>query len=722
MLARRLLLGLAFLLLITLLADASLESSSERPRYKSPLGLAVDPAGRFAYVALQTADALAVVDLREGRVVCEIAVGARPYDVALHKGIAYVTCEADDTVVAVDVAARKVKRTFKVGQAPRGIAIDPVNMVINVVCHDEKVLWTMNTSGIVKKTPLPPQPEGNFARASNLELVLGEKNGYRQTARPFNLFTGGQSIFDMKKSLQPSSIPPLDNQRTAFNPTLDIDYSSTRMDLVAHTRPRWFTPTAHAQEGRVFTNALSFFLTSSNTAGVVLLDEPDKGYPDPTDVVVKLPTRNPLPPLPKASGAEIHPLQGAKVFVSSGGADTVVVVDLDKARMHAQSFPIQGGGMQFGISGGFQMNGAMPQFSGGWGGMMSGNFGGNFNGNFGGMPTAIPPGFPTPPASPPVKPGGAPPIGPLNFPGGGMAGGLQLGGMAGFGGWMGGSFGFREDLRASAVYTIARIPTQANPRRMALTPDNKTLIVSNHLADSLTLIDADKLRVIRHIDLGGTRPDQARRGEILFHSAKFTFHQQFTCASCHPNQGADGLTWNSSPDGRGEPLNTRALHGVRDTGPLGWMGDSDSFEKRAKNTMREVHKHGLSDAAASVIAAYMKTLDPPRPLPQNQKDLPRIARGKAIFHGKGNCKSCHRGPTFTSDYARAVILDQQQRLTPFDVPSLRGVARTAPYLHDGRAATLEEVFDKHNQQKRHGQAHELTRQELSDLLAFVRSL
>ena len=47
---------------------ASTVAPRERPRYKSPLGLAVDPSGRFAYVALHTSDALAVDDLRAGSV------------------------------------------------------------------------------------------------------------------------------------------------------------------------------------------------------------------------------------------------------------------------------------------------------------------------------------------------------------------------------------------------------------------------------------------------------------------------------------------------------------------------------------------------------------------------------------------------------------------------------------------------------------------------------
>src|SRR5262249_8893773 len=167
---------------------------------------------------------------------------------------------------------------------------------------------------------------------------------------------------------------------------------------------------------------------------------------------------------------------------------------------------------------------------------------------------------------------------------GGFGGGSPFGGFGTPFGWQGGFAGFREDLQASKHYTLARLPTQANPRRLALSADGKTLVVSNYLADSLTLIDAHKLRVVRHISLEGPKPDVARQGEILFHSAKSTFQQHFTCASCHPGGGADGLAWDTSPQGTGEHLDTRSLHGVRDTAPFGWKGDSDTLAARAHNT------------------------------------------------------------------------------------------------------------------------------------------
>jgi YVTN family beta-propeller protein len=740
-------------------ADSEIaESGGDRPRFKSPLGLAVDPAGKFACVALHTADALAVIDLKTYQVRAEIPVGRKPYDVALFRNVAYVSCEADDTVVAVDLAAEQVKKVFKVGQAPRGLAIDPSTGLIHVVCHDAKALYKLTPAmGRSTGEPIPPQPEGNFARATNVELIGGSQFGYKPTRRPYGLFTPGVSVFDPQPAAATSGFQR--SQRTAFSPMLDLDYARTGMDMVAHTRPRWFTPTTKAPDSRIFTNAFSFFLNASMPAAVVLLDEPDKGYPDPTDVVVKLP-RNVLggraAPLDKNGTADKHPFKGARVFIASGGADTVVVLDLHKAAKHFEAHPPAarfgplGGGGNFG--GGFPGAGG---FAGG-NGFGRGGGGSSRSGTRGGSsaPASARTSAPAPAAASSGAQFGGNLGGGFNLGGAGFAGGYA-GGFGGggwgagfggnfgggfggnFGGWGGGFGGFQgfgwggglgpfnqvpEDLRASANYTLARLPTQANPRRMALTPDLKTLIVSNHLADSLTLIDTDKLTVLRHISLGGPKPDAARRGQMLFHSAKFTFQQQFTCASCHPGGGSDGLAWDTSAKPTGEHLNTRALHGVGDTAPFGWRGESETLVARIKNTMREVHRHDIADDDAADIAAFLKTLAPPRPLPQDLKAMPAIARGKALFVGKAGCNRCHRDAVLTSDTPRAVIPDHKGEMTPFDVPSLRGVGRTAPYLHDGRAATLEEIFEQHNPKQQHGNAHRLSRTELGDLVAFLKSL
>ena len=57
-----------------------------------------------------------------------------------------------------------------------------------------------------------------------------------------------------------------------------------------------------------------------------------------------------------------------------------------------------------------------------------------------------------------------------------------------------------------------------------------------------------------------------------------------------------------------------------------------------------------------------------------------------------------------------------------DVPHLAGVYDTDPYLHDGSAPTLEEVFTQNNPRKLHGKADELTAEQMKDLLEYVREL
>jgi cytochrome c peroxidase len=79
-------------------------------------------------------------------------------------------------------------------------------------------------------------------------------------------------------------------------------------------------------------------------------------------------------------------------------------------------------------------------------------------------------------------------------------------------------------------------------------------------------------------------------------------------------------------------------------------------------------------------------------------------RGLALFVGKGNCSVCHAGRRFTSE----------ARVAGIRIPALREVARTAPYMHDGRQATLRDAL------RGHGPV--LTRLETSDLVAFLESL
>src|SRR5262249_51781481 len=139
-------------------------------------------------------------------------------------------------------------------------------------------------------------------------------------------------------------------------------------------------------------------------------------------------------------------------------------------------------------------------------------------------------------------------------------------------------------------------------------------------------------------------PDAARRGQVLFHSGKLTFQGQFSCASCHPGGGSDGLNWDLTRNGVGQSLNTRALWGVRDTAPYGWLGGSPTLADRVAGPLRARHVHEPQGSEVAALVAYLNTLEPLRPLPQRAADRAAVARGQDLFAGKGKCAGCHHGP------------------------------------------------------------------------------
>jgi cytochrome c peroxidase len=58
----------------------------------------------------------------------------------------------------------------------------------------------------------------------------------------------------------------------------------------------------------------------------------------------------------------------------------------------------------------------------------------------------------------------------------------------------------------------------------------------------------------------------------------------------------------------------------------------------------------------------------------------------------------------------------------FDVPHLNNVYDSSPYLHDGRARSLEEIWTLYNPEDRHGRTNDLTKAELNDLIEYLKTL
>ena len=84
---------------------------------------------------------------------------------------------------------------------------------------------------------------------------------------------------------------------------------------------------------------------------------------------------------------------------------------------------------------------------------------------------------------------------------------------------------------------------------------------------------------------------------------------------------------------------------------------------------------------------------------------------------------CHPAPLFTNlqQYNVGTGLGREVEME-FDTPSLVETWRTAPYLHDGRAVTMQEVLTKYNKDDKHGGTSKLSNTEIADLVEYVLSL
>jgi YVTN family beta-propeller protein len=298
---------------------------------------------------------------------------------------------------------------------------------------------------------------------------------------------------------------------------------------------------------------------------------------------------------------------------------------------------------------------------------------------------------------------------------------------------------FAPDLSASGNYVIARIPVGHNPRGLELTRDGRRLFAANRLEDTISVIDTRTNRVASTISLDGPKKvSPLRHGEQTFYTSRYSFQGQIACSTCHIDSTFDGLTWDLEPDGFGrDVVDNKMIEGIKDTEPYKWNGGNPNIPtecgpRTEKYFWRSENYDNLTLADLSV---YVRSLDP-RPnrwrLPDGEL-TPAQERGKAIFErgkdkfGKaipeGNrCSYCHSGPKGTNhqlfDVGTRKPTDNSGKLKS---APLAGIALTAPYLHDGSAHTLEEIWTVYNPEDKHGRTNDLTKDELNDLIEYLRT-
>jgi cytochrome c peroxidase len=235
-----------------------------------------------------------------------------------------------------------------------------------------------------------------------------------------------------------------------------------------------------------------------------------------------------------------------------------------------------------------------------------------------------------------------------------------------------------------------------------------------------------------------TTPEKVELGELLFFDPRLSGNNKMSCATCHIPERAYGDGLARSPGSDGKPLerNTQTCLNVGFFNAFFWDGRAASLEEQAlgpiassvemnQNLSRlETELSAIpayvtafkqvfntepnQDGIAKALAAFQRTLvTEPSPLDRylsGDKDAlsAEAKKGLQLFQGEAGCIECHNGPMLSDgkyyrlgvshlDEGRAKITGKEADRFRFRTPTLRNVAETGPYMHDGSLQTLDDV-------------------------------
>ena len=304
----------------------------------------------------------------------------------------------------------------------------------------------------------------------------------------------------------------------------------------------------------------------------------------------------------------------------------------------------------------------------------------------------------------------------------------------------------------------ASTPARA-PQGIVISPDGNTAWVHNFMDRSLSVHDvsgivhrgelaASLVQTLATVS-GERLAPEVLLGKQLFYDAadpRLSLQAYMSCAGCHNDGGHDGRTWDLSGMGEGlrNTINLRGRAGMGH-GPLHWSANFDEVQDFENQIRALAVGHGLMadadfdagtrseplgdpktglSADLDALAAYVASLGQVDPSPHRDPGgtlSAAAAAGEVLFESAG-CATCHAGDAMTDSGSAlhdvgTITAASGNRLggalTGIDTPTLRDVWSTAPYLHDGSAATLRDAILAHT-------SSGLTDPELDEVVAFLR--
>lgn len=262
-----------------------------------------------------------------------------------------------------------------------------------------------------------------------------------------------------------------------------------------------------------------------------------------------------------------------------------------------------------------------------------------------------------------------------------------------------------------------RVDLQGNgPRSICLS--DGYLYIPTYFADILNVMDLETAQ-LQTVNLNPDRYEtDVNKGERYFNDASNCFQGWQSCNGCHPGDGrSDGMNWDLMNDGIGNPKNCKSMLFSHVTPPSMISGIRSSADLAVRAGFRFIQFFDISEEDARCVDAYLKSLEPvPSPYLVDGELSEKAKEGKKIYEDL-KCDQCHSGVYYT-DLKMYRIGEDVEFEQGWDTPTLREVWRTAPYLFDGRAATMEEVFEVH----RHGIDRKVSKKEIEALTEYVNSL
>jgi YVTN family beta-propeller protein len=615
---KRLQLALAIGLLLAAVLIVGAWSAGEDARYLNPIEMALSADGRSLYVVCEKSDELRVVDIASGKVTKQITVGHLPTGISLSPDgrQIYVTNSWSDNISVIDASTLEIGRTLPAGFEPISAISDREGKTLyaaNRLSNDISVI-DLGSGKEIKRlvagrgaSYLALSPDGKHIYCTHIYPNIGKFRTPPESEITV-IHTATQDVVERK---------PLHNVAGVFHLASSTD---GKLSVVAQLKPKNLVPLAHVEHGWAFVDTLTIFGEDAGQTVEIPIDELERYFARPFGVAIS----------PDKS----------KIFVTSGGAGIVTVIDTQRllafARSQRQSFA--------------------------------------------------------------------------------------------------------NDLSASANYVTARISVGPDPRGALLSPDGKRLYIANRLSDTIDVIDTENNRVAQSIDLGGPQTISAnRRGERLFYNAKFAFQGQFSCANCHLDSTFDGMNWDLEPDGFGKDVvDNRSIEDLSGTEPFKWNGGNPNLQTecgpRTEKFFYRSQSYNEQELADLDTYIFSIPLRPNRYRLPNGQLTPQQERGKAIFERtltkarkpipeSNQCAFCHSGPKYTNrqlaDVGSGKAVDRSSLV---DTPHLPNIAYSAPYLHDGSARSMEEIWTVFNPHDTHGVTNDLTKDELNDLIEYLRTL